>query len=161
MIKAKVLGSFLSYDSEYPCPVCRCGQLSGITLMEAFGCNTCRHLFTVGARQNQLKIADREPAITWQWNGQTWQGEHIGNLELSWIYWLAAAALVCFPPSLIGLTALIFPPPGGGLAWFPIIWTGVAFLAHLSLVLWLVTEAYQFPVLLYLKVRWQQWFQVG
>ncbi|NJK37210.1 MAG: hypothetical protein HC835_03330 [Oscillatoriales cyanobacterium RM2_1_1] len=161
MARSETVKHLLSYDDTYPCPVCRFGQLSNITLTEAFGCNTCRHIFITSSRQNQLKIADREPAMTWRWNGQTWRGEHIGDLELSWVYWLAALALISFPPGLVGLTALIFPSPGGGMALFPIIWTGITFAAHLSIVLWLLTEAYQFPVWVYLKARWQRLFQLG
>ncbi|WP_413166605.1 hypothetical protein ACL6C3_07840 [Capilliphycus salinus ALCB114379] len=147
----------LSYQEIYPCPVCRCGRLSNIALMDAFGCDVCRHIFTIHPEKQLLKMADREPSITWRWNGQSWQGEHIGNLELSWFYWLAALAIIIFPPTLIGLSAFLFPPVSGSVwAWFPIMWTVIAFLSHLFLVLWLIAEAYQFPVFLYLRTRWQQ-----
>ena len=147
----------LSYQETYPCPVCRCGDLSNIALMDAFGCDVCRHIFTIHPERQLLKMADREPSITWRWNGQNWKGEHIGNLEITWVYGLAALLLILFPPTLIGLSAFLFPPISGGFwAWFPIIWTAITFLSHLLLVLWLIAEAYQFPVFLYLRSRWQQ-----
>ncbi len=141
----------------YPCPVCRCGHLSNMALMDAFSCDVCRHIFTLHPERQLLKMVDREPPITWRWKGHNWKGEHIGNLELSWIYGLAALAIIIFPPTLIGLSAFLFPPISGGFwSLFPIIWTIVAFLSHLLLVLWLIVEAYQFPVFLYLRNRWQQ-----
>jgi hypothetical protein len=147
----------LSYQETYPCPVCRCGDLSNIALMDAFGCDVCRHIFTIHPERQLLKMADREPSITWRWNGQNWKGEHIGNLEITWVYGLAALLLILFPPTLIGLSAFLFPPISGRFwAWFPIIWTAITFLSHLLLVLWLIAEAYQFPVFLYLRSRWQQ-----
>lgn len=146
----------LSFEQTYPCPVCHFGQLSNLALTEAFGCNACRHIFTVDSSQERLKIADREPAMVWRWNGQTWRGEHIGSLELSWFYWVVALLLILLPPGLVGLTAVIFPSANGGWLSFPMIWTGIVFLTHLSIVLWLLMEAYQFPVLLYLRSRWQQ-----
>ncbi|WP_354634881.1 hypothetical protein [Planktothricoides raciborskii] len=33
-------------DETYPCPVCRYGEISGLTLMNAFGCHFCQHIFT-------------------------------------------------------------------------------------------------------------------
>lgn len=155
MFKEK--GSDLNDQETYPCPVCRCGHLSNMTLMDAFSCDVCRHIFTIHPERQLLKMVDREPPITWRWNGQNWRGEHIGNLELSWFYWLAAFAIVIFPPTLIGLSAVLFPPISSGFwALFPFIWTAIAFLSHLFLVLWLIAEAYQFPLILYLRTRWQQ-----
>lgn len=147
----------LSYHENYPCPVCRCGTLSNITLTDAFGCNLCRHIFTIYPERQLLKMLDREPPMTWRWNGQNWKGEHLGNLELSWFYWLAALFLVILPPTLIGLSAFLFPAvPGSFWSWFPLVWTAIVFLAHLLLVLWIIVEAYQFPLFLYLRTRWQQ-----
>lgn len=157
MSRLKLMGNGLSYDQTYPCPVCRCGEISNIALMEAFGCNVCRHIFTIHPERQLLKLADREPSLSWRWNGQTWKGEHIGDLELSWVYWVAAIIIIVLPPSLVGVSALIFPPVSGS-QWscFPFLWTGMTFFSHLILVVWLITEAYQFPVLLYLRTRWQQ-----
>ncbi|MEB3887326.1 hypothetical protein [Lyngbya sp. CCY1209] len=147
----------LTYDGIYPCPVCRCGQISNLTLTEAFGCNVCRHILTIEPERQRITMIDRDPPLIWRWNGTTWKGEQIGNLELTWVYWVAALVLVVFPPTLIGASAVIFPPASGtDWTWFPLVWTGVAFFSHLFLVFWLIAEAYQFPFWLFLKTRWRQ-----
>lgn len=149
----------LSEKDTYTCPVCRCGEISNITLTEAFGCNVCRHIFTLQLEQQTLKMVDREPPLMWRWTGKTWESDRLGDLEISWIYWFFGITFVCFPPSLIGLSALIFPPVSGTIwSWFPLIWTGLTFLSHLLLLLWLIAEAYQFPLLLILKIQWQRTF---
>ena len=149
----------LSEKDTYTCPVCRCGEISNITLTEAFGCNVCRHIFTLQLEQQTLKMVDREPPLVWRWTGKTWESDRLGDLEVSWIYWFFAITFVCFPPSLIGLSALIFPPISGSVwSWFPLIWTGLTFFTHLLLILWLIAEAYQFPLLLILKIQWQRIF---
>jgi hypothetical protein len=73
--------------------------------------------------------------------------------------WIFGLGLIVFPTSLIGFSAYTFPPePGSTLSWLPIAWTGLTFLSHLAIVLWLVTEFYQFPIGVYLRVRRQQLF---
>ncbi len=146
----------------YPCPACRCGQLTSITLTEAFGCDVCRHIFTLDLNQNLLKMIDREPAITWRWTGQYWRGQHLGELEINWIYWFLAFVLVLMPPGLIAVSGLLFPPvSGSGWVWFPLIWAGITLAAHLTMVVWMVTEAYQFPLLLYFRTKWQQLWRLS
>lgn len=147
----------LTYEGTYLCPTCRCGQIHNLTLMEAMGCDICHHIFTINLEKQILKMVDREPSLTWRWTGKSWKGEHLGNLELSWIYWLIALSFVLFPPSLIALSGFIFPPVSGS-AWsgFPLIWTGLSFMVHLLILLWLMAEAYQFPVVLFLKTQFRR-----
>jgi hypothetical protein len=146
----------------YPCPACRCGTLTPITLTEALGCEICRHIFTLDMEQHLLKMVDREPPITWRWTGQNWRGQHIGQLEINWIYWFLGCVLVLMPPGLIAVSGLLFPPVSGSAwVWFPLIWASITLIAHLTMVIWMVTEAYQFPLLLYLRTRWQQLWRVS
>jgi hypothetical protein len=149
-------------DGQYPCPACRCGNLIPITLTEALGCETCRHIFTLDLNQQTLKMVDREPSITWRWTGQHWRGQHLGQIEINWIYWLLACVLILMPPGLIAVSGLLFPPvSGSGWVWFPLVWAGITLFAHLSMVVWMVTEAYQFPLLLYVRTKWQQFWRVS
>lgn len=157
----KERNSELNYHETYPCPACRCGTLKNITLTEAFSCEICQHIFTIDSHPSLLKMVDREPAITWRWSGQYWKGQHLGQLEVSWIYWLLACGLILIPPGLVAVSGLLFPPvAGSGWVWFPLIWANITLIAHLTLVIWMITEAYQFPLLLYLRTKWQQlWFR--
>ncbi|MFW6264103.1 MAG: hypothetical protein ACOC3E_01095 [Cyanobacteriota bacterium] len=142
----------LHSNGQYACPVCRRGQISALSLMDAFGCNFCRHIFAANWEKQSVQMVDSELPLTWQWNGQTWRGLHREGVEFGWGYWLAGIALVIFPTTIVGLGAYLFPPlPGTPLAWFPLLWTGLTFCAHLMCLLWLVAEYYQFPVLLYLR----------
>lgn len=146
----------------YPCPACRCGTLTPITLTEALGCEICRHIFTLDVDQHLLKMVDREPPITWRWTGQQWRGQHLGQLEINWIYWFLGFVLVLMPPGLIAVSGLLFPPVSGSAwVWFPLIWASITLVAHLTMVIWMVTEAYQFPLLLYLRTKWQQLWRVS
>lgn len=142
----------LNFFGIYPCPVCRWGQLQSMSLMDAFSCDFCQHIFTAEAETQQIKLPSRQPPLVWRWNGKNWVEAHLEGVEWSWGYWLGAIALVVFPPSLIGLTLYAFPPtPGTPLFWLPYVWTFLAFLAHLGIILWLVIEFYQFPVAVYLR----------
>lgn len=147
----------LNYQGVYMCPVCRHGEIAGITMMDAFGCNFCSSIFTANLEQQFLEKADSQPPLRWYWNGKNWQGGHRPGIVLGWGYWLAAFAFVMFPPSLVGLAAYIFPPvPGTLLSWLPVVWTVLTFLTHLSCLLWLMLEYYQFPFLTYVRAVQQR-----
>ncbi|NJL84302.1 MAG: hypothetical protein HC890_17785 [Chloroflexaceae bacterium] len=149
----------LSLNGSYRCPVCRQGQLSSIPLMEAFGCSFCRHLFSVDEQRQLLKMADSQLPLSWYWDGQAWRGAFREAVEPIWFYWLAAAAFVLLPTGIIGFTAYWFPPlPGSLLSWLPLVWTPIAFFAHLTIVAWLFLQYYQFPLFLYLRAAGRRWF---
>ena len=115
--KSKMVSvSHLSYQGIYPCPVCRLGQIEALPLMEAMACDFCRHIFTANPERQQLKLVSRQPPLIWRWNGRNWTAAHLEGVELGWGYWIAAAALVLLPPSLIGLTVYAFPPTPGTLS---------------------------------------------
>lgn len=149
----------LNYHDVYTCPVCRHGEIAALSLMEAFACNFCRHIFTANLEQQVLKMADSQLAIAWRWNGRTWQGVGSDKTELNWGYRIAGIAFVLLPTTLVGLGAYFFPPlPESDLSWFPWAWTGLTFLAHLACIGWLVLEYYQFPIALYLRLLVQRLF---
>ena len=141
----------------YPCPVCRLTQLQAMPLMDAMACDCCRHIFTTDLERQLLKMADRQPPLTWHWNGRQWTGAHLDGVEWGAAYWVFAVALVLLPTTIIGLAAYTFPPsPDAAMSWLPTVWTGLTFLSHLTIVGWLVMEFYQFPIWVYLRVRRQQ-----
>jgi len=97
-------------------------------------------------------MADRQPPVTWHWNGKKWIGAHLEGVEFGWPYLAVALGLIFLPTTLLGLSAYYFPPvPGSRLSWLPAAWTGLAFLSHLGIVLWLVGEFYQFPLVTYFR----------
>jgi len=146
----------LDSDGVYPCPVCRCGHIKALPLMDALACDFCSEIFIADLEKQQLKMLSRQPALLWRWNGRNWVGAHLEGVELGWGYTLAAVALVALPTALIGLTIYIFPPtPGTPLSWLPYVWAGLAFLSHLGIIGWLVIEFYQFPVGAYLRATRQ------
>ncbi|HIK09277.1 MAG TPA: hypothetical protein IGS52_03245 [Oscillatoriaceae cyanobacterium M33_DOE_052] len=152
----------LHYDGAYPCPICLWGRISGLAMMDAFGCYLCRHIFTANLETQILMMADQERPLSWHWNGKRWQGGHRPDTELGWGIWLAAFALILLPPTLIWLGGRIFPPlPGSPLSWFPDFWAVSAFFGHLTIVIWLVVEYYQFPLLVFFRVwRRRLWSEV-
>ncbi|MBE9128976.1 MULTISPECIES: hypothetical protein [unclassified Coleofasciculus] len=147
------------YHGVYPCPICRLGQIQAMPLMEALACESCRHIFTADLERQLLKMTDRQPPLTWHWNGKTWVGAHLEGVKWGWVAGIFAVAFVILPPTLIGLSAYTFPPdPNSHLSWLPTVWTGLTFVSHLTIILWLVMEFYQFPLGVYLRVRRQQLF---
>ena len=149
----------LSDYGTYTCPVCRHGQISAMPLMEeTFACNFCRHIFVANLEKQLLKMADSQLPLTWCWDGHSWKGVYREGLEPAWVYWLAGAAFVIFPPTLVGVAGYLFPPiPESPLAWLPAFWTGLTLSLHLAFILWLVVQYYQFPVFLYLRALTQRW----
>jgi hypothetical protein len=148
----------LSERGVYPCPVCRCGQLTAMTLMEAMSCNTCSHIFAPDWEQQQLKLADSEMALTWHWTGKRWKDPTRAGFDPHWGYWLGGIFFVSLPTGLVGLSAYLFPPlPGSRGSWFPLVWMGIVFCTHLICLLWLAIEYYQFPFFLYLRTRGRYW----
>lgn len=167
--------SQLSYQGVYTCPVCRHGQISALTLMEAFACNFCRHIFTGDLEKQRIQVVDGSQPLSWRWNGRTWKAAHRReDIDLTWEIWLVGIALVFLPPSLIGLAYHTFPPMQNaycmGLTpfslvqrgtaclsyWFPLFWTGLTFLSHFTFVSWLIVEHFQFPIYVLFRVRLQQ-----
>jgi rubredoxin len=150
----------LDYHDSFPCPVCRYGKISTLSLMDAFACDFCRHIFTANLEQQSLKMIDSSLPLTWYWNGGQWQGTARSGVETGWETWVLATAFVIFPPALVGVSAYLFPPlPGSPLSWLPVFWTGLTFLLHLACVLWLVVEYYQFPLLIFMRTWTQQLLQ--
>ncbi|MBE9114888.1 hypothetical protein IQ249_03155 [Lusitaniella coriacea LEGE 07157] len=151
----------LNEQGIYPCPVCRCGQITVLPLMEAMSCNFCNHIFTTNFEQQLLKLADSQPSLTWRWNGKTWKGLQHPGLQLGWDYLIVAIAFVVLPTAIVGCSAYLFPPiPGTPLAWLPSVWILLTFMAHLACVAWLAVEYYQLPILLYFRAIGRRLFNL-
>ncbi|MBW4520887.1 MAG: hypothetical protein KME16_14435 [Scytolyngbya sp. HA4215-MV1] len=144
----------LNYQETYLCPICRHGQISAITLMDAFSCNFCRHIFTANLPDQSVRVEDSSQKMAWRWNGQTWQVGNQEPIELTWAIRLGSLAVIVFPPIVIWLPSYIFPPlEGSALGWFPTAWISLTLFSHTVMVSWLLAEYYQFPPYTTLKVR--------
>lgn len=146
--------SQLSYSGTYICPICRHGQITTLTLTEAFACNFCHHIFTANLQKQLVEVADSSQPMAWRWNGHTWKGTHQRDTELTFVLWLVALALIFLPAFLVWLSAHTFPPlEGSAAAWLPTVWIGLTFVSHLTFVGWLIAEVYQFPIYAVAKVK--------
>ncbi len=146
----------LDYIGTYICPVCRHGEISSLSLMEALACDFCRHIFTVNLEQQVITMADSQLPLTWRWTGQTWKGIQ-QEVDTLWAYWFAGTLFVLLPTAIVGLGAYLFPPlPESPLAWLPLFWTILTFLTHLACLGWLMLEYYQIPLALYFQAVWQR-----
>lgn len=145
----------LNYQDSYPCPACRQGRITPMTLMDAFGCNTCRHLFTANLEAQVLLMADSSVPRLWRWTGEYWRGGTQSQPIFTPLLIWGGVGFVILPPLLVGLTAYIFPPlPDDPLNWLPFAWTGLTFVVHLSIVVGLVLDYYQ-PV--FFTIWLQRW----
>jgi hypothetical protein len=150
----------LNYQETYLCPICRHGQISGITLMDAFSCNFCRHIFTANLSEQLVRVEDSSQPMTWRWNGRKWQAAHQISPDLTIAIWLIGTVLVLVPPALIWLSSHTFPPMRGSVwYWFPTVWISLTFGTHFLFVSWLLAEHYQLPVYVTCKVRLQDWLR--
>ena len=151
MSSYKNINKNLSMEEVYTCPVCYHGQISAMTLMDAFSCNFCNHIFTADLVKQSLKIADASSPLSWKWNGKKWKADH-PQVEWSWVIQLLAVGFILLPTTLIGLSVDFFPPtPVTPLCWLPIFWIGLTFLSHLAIIVNILIDYYQFPVKLYFK----------
>jgi len=152
----------LRYDDRYRCPVCYYGELTGMTLMESFGCSFCRHIFTADLPTQVLRLADNTPALSWRWDGQRWRRRHGTDMDFGPTVVILGTALVVFPTLLVGLAVYLFPPlPDAPGAWFPPVWVGLTGISHLVMVLWLAGESYALPLYRALRVLLSRQFTLG
>lgn len=152
-------GAGLSYTQTYLCPICRHGQISGLTLMDALACNFCRHIFTANLAEQTVQVVDSSQPMTWRWTGQHWKAAYQDDANLTWVIWSVGMGLVFLPSILVGLAAYTFPPlPDSPWSWFPTVWVGCTFLVHFLMVFWLLAEHYQFPPYISSKIRLQALF---
>ncbi|WP_414551252.1 hypothetical protein [Anabaena sp. CCY 0017] len=158
MPSSKIFTTSFDFQEVYPCPVCRVGKISRMPMMETMACDFCYEIFTVNLEQQEIKMPSRQPPLIWRWNGFNWTEAQLEGIELGWGYGLVAIAFVVLPTSLIGIVAYYFPPISHDpITWLPYIWTILTFLLHLSIILWIVVEIYQIPVVAYLRAinRWR------
>ncbi|WP_199306738.1 hypothetical protein [Pseudanabaena sp. FACHB-2040] len=150
----------LSVDSgsTYLCPVCRHGQIEAMTLMDAFACNFCRHIFEVNLEQQTVQVVDSSQPMSWRWIGHRWQSIYQGKWDMTLMLWIVVVALVLVPAGLVATSAYVFPPlegsPGEHL---PLYWAAGTLLIHLLMVLWLLGEYYQAPLYVAAKIRFRHW----
>lgn len=144
----------LDLRNAYVCPACRRGQISALVLTEAFGCDSCNHIFSANLAKQSVQLIDSSPSLAWQWNGRKWKPTHRSVDPLNGWVWCLAIAFILLPTAIVALGAYIFPTlPDSSGHWFPVLWAGLTFLAHLSCVAWLVMEYYQFPAVLFLRLN--------
>ena len=157
MPNSKLLKSSFDYKGEYPCPLCRVGKITHLTLMEAMSCDFCHQIFSVDIEQQQIKMPSRQPPLIWNWNGFHWTEAQLEGVELGWGYVLAALAFIFIPTMFVGGIAYNFPPKSDmPLTWIPSIWTGFTFLCHFIIIFWLFIEIYQIPVMAYWRALQQR-----
>lgn len=148
----------LSYDGTYVCPVCRHGQISGLTLMDAFACSFCRHIFTANLETQSVQVVDSSQPMTWRWNGHNWHAAYRDDPNLTLLIWFIGIVLITLPASIVWLSAYLFPPlPGSTWSWFPSVWLGFTFGVHLLMVGWLLAEHYQLPIYVANRIRLRGW----
>ena len=152
MTKLISLSDRFHEQGEYNCPVCRHGKISRMTLMETFACNFCQHIFTTDFERQEIKMADSQLPLSWQWQGKHWQGVRKDTKDLKWTYLLLCLAFVGIPTLIVAIATYVFPPlPGSALSWLPLFWVWLTFFAHLFCLIMLVIEYYQLPIMLYLS----------
>ncbi len=149
----------LDYQQSYPCPICRHGEISNLTLMDAFACNFCHHIFTANLTQQTLHTADSPQPMAWRWTGHRWRFAQQGSAEITGLVWCIAMVLVMFPPAIVGLATYMLPATDGTANTFPMVWTGLTFTVHFVMVSWVLAEYHQLPTYITLKIWFQRLFR--
>ncbi|NEZ59760.1 hypothetical protein [Adonisia turfae] len=144
----------LNYHDTYKCPVCGHGELSELTLTEAFACNFCRHIFSANLEAQSVQMVDNVQPMVWFWTGDRWRHNRHSDGHVTAVVWSFALAIACLPALLIMVSNYMFPPIDGvGLNQFSIVWTVITLLAHATIVLWLIAEHYQWPWYVTAKIK--------
>ena len=144
----------LSYWDTYTCPVCGHGELSVITLTEAFACGFCRHIFDANLETQSLRMVDSVQPMVWFWTGERWRYNRRSDGHVTAVVWSFALAIACLPALLVIVSNYMFPPiDSNGLNQFSIIWTLTTLLAHAGIVMWLIAEHYQWPWYVTAKIK--------
>lgn len=150
----------LQYESSYPCPVCRQGQIRCLCMMEAFSCDLCDRIFSSDLSQQSLKLeTGRGPrAKQWYWQGDRWNSKPQITGGLTVVLQFFSLAIVALPTTLIGLSSYMFPPlPTQESIAFPVIWTGLTCISHLAIVLWFWLNYCQISMGAIISIRLQRW----
>lgn len=122
----------IELNIDYPCPCRRRGQLTPITLTEAFGCNRCQQIFVVeeGGYVIEQLSTSYPYKRSWRWTGHQWNVVHpgLGGNYLP----LALGVLLVL---LIWLLVALRNPSGVGI----VLWVIVALLLAVlpALMVWL------------------------
>ncbi|MBT9313044.1 hypothetical protein IXB28_12560 [Leptothoe kymatousa TAU-MAC 1615] len=144
----------LNYHDTYTCPVCGHGELSVLTLTDAFACGFCRHIFAADLNAQSVQMIDSVQPMVWFWTGKRWQHQRRSDGNVTVVVWSFALAIACLPALLVMLSNYMFPPiDSGGIHQFSIIWTVATLLAHAGIVLWLIAEHYQWPWYVTAKIK--------
>jgi hypothetical protein len=146
----------LHYDHHYLCPVCHHGQIASLTLMDAFACEFCRHIFTANLEAQTIQVADSLQPMSWRWTGTYWQSAYRPQEDMAIATWGLAIAVMVLPTLLIGVSAYIFPPPKNQWLSFSLFWCILTFVLHAGMVGWVIAEYYQFPLYIAGKTRLRQ-----
>lgn len=153
-----IAASPFTLTGTYPCPVCRHGQIQTLTLMDAFACDFCRHIFTPNLSEQTIQVVDSSQPMSWRWAGRRWRPVYQDDFNLTFVIWSVGIALIALPPGLVWMSSHTFPPlEGSRWSWFPSVWVGATLMTHVLLVGWLLVEHYQFPFYVATKVRLRQW----
>ena len=151
----------LAYEEVYRCPACGSGELCAITLMDAFSCDFCRHIFTANLATQSVHLADSLHPTAWYWNGSQWRTASQRDTA-AYLVWGFASGLAVVPVGLIALSNYIFPPLEASS--FPLTWTGLTLLNHGIISVWLLAEYHRWPWYVASKIRlwrfWQRCFAV-
>lgn len=148
----------LSYQGTYICPVCRHGHISALTLMDAFACSFCRHIFTANLQNQSVQVVDSSQPMSWRWSGRNWKSTHQDDPNLTLVVWVVGLVLVILPTSIVWLMAYLFPPlPGSTWSWFPNAWLACTLGVHLLMMTWLLAEHYQLPLYITSRIRIRTW----
>ena len=147
----------LRYDDSYSCPICAQGQLSTLVLTDAFACSFCRHIFTANLNEQSIQALDSVRPMVWRWTGNRWRSAHQQDSQLAFVVWGVSLVLAALPVGLILLSAYLFPPlESSDAIHFPILWAFLTFCLHGLMVGWLISEHYQWPWYVAMKVSLQQ-----
>jgi hypothetical protein len=150
----------LVLGDRYDCPVCHSGKINPLPLMDAFGCDFCRHIFSLNQAQQSVEIADTVQHLQWRWTGWRWQPiSPDPGYSFLWL-WILIIILSIVPGTLVLLSTAMFPPlPGSRGAWFPVVWVVLTFAIHAGIGGWLLGESLQWPLYVKVQVFWRRFQQ--
>ena len=149
----------LDYSQTYSCPLCLRGEIRAFPLMDAFGCDFCRHIFSANLEEQVLDLADGQVPRRWYRKGNQWITK---DQETFWGYGLFGLILIILPTAIVALGAYCFPTlPNSPLSWLPKLWVVLTLIFHLSFLIWLAAVYFQFPFGSYFRLLQERFYLVN
>lgn len=119
------------------CPICGCGRLAPMTLMDAYSCTLCLHMFSWTDHEKCLEVLDASMPKSWSWNGHQWQRKKVVFQSMTAAKAMFIGFTICLPVVMIVVAGYVFwHLPNSPFTHLIMLWAAMSLIVHGGLVAW-------------------------